>query len=97
MDNYKKLELAHQLNSAFKSEKQKEYGIIKYSESTQTYYSDEELAKEHVKQINEEDVQKAETVESLEYYMEELKKKMPNIEKPNRNLSNKNKWHSKRY
>ena len=60
MDLNQKFNIAIQLNKAFNTRnEEKNIAVIKYSESTQTYYSDENLAKEHVKQITQKDINTA--------------------------------------
>lgn len=86
IDNYKASELTDKLSAAFGNVKEEKTSIIKYNESTQTYYADEALAKQHVRQISKEDIKTAETKKTLDSYMKELEKKLPE----------KDKWHSKR-
>lgn len=69
----------------FGNVKEEKVSISKYNESTQTYYVNEALAKQHVRQISKEDIKTVETKKTLDSCMKELEKKLP-----------KDKWHSKR-
>lgn len=93
MDLNQKFNIAIQLNKAFNTRnEEKNIAVIKYSESTQTYYSDENLAKEHVKQITQKDINTAKTKVSLEDCMQQIKDHLE-IEKSYQN-KNKAKWRS---
>lgn len=92
LDNYTKYDLAVQLKSAVNldidNDDTTKFGIVRYSESTQTYYSDDNLAKQHVKQITKEDIKQTETKQSLDECMDALKEKLDN------KSPKKNKWRS---
>lgn len=85
IDNYKASELTDKLSAVFGNVKEEKVSISKYNESTQTYYADEALAKQHVRQISKEDIKTVETKKTLDSCMKELEKKL-----------HKDKWHSKR-
>ena len=55
IDNYKASELTDKLSAVFGNVKEEKVSISKYNESTQTYYADEALAKQHVRQISKEE------------------------------------------
>ena len=84
IDNYKASELTDKLGAAFGNIKEEKVSIS--NESTQTYYVNEALAKQHVRQISKADIKTVETKKTLDSCMKELEKKLPN----------KDKWHSKR-
>ena len=86
IDNYKASELTDKLSAAFGNVKEEKASVVKYNESTQTYYADESLAKRHVRQVSKSDIKKTETKKTLDSCMKELEKKLPE----------KDKWHSKR-
>ena len=66
IDNYKASELTDKLSAAFGNVKEEKVSILKYNESTQTYYVNEALAKQHVRQISKADIKTVETKKTLD-------------------------------
>lgn len=88
LDNHTKYDLAMQLNSAVNPDTETEFGIMRYRESTQTYYSDDDMAKQCVRQITKQDVKNTEIKHNLDECFDELKKHL----EPKK----KNQWRSSR-